>query len=223
MYAIGMSSVRPIYNRAWVGQSGDVIVGDYENSIFTKSDKNQLDKTCLLSHTIINLFNSLPEGAVIATSENGYVISVQTDGYEYLTEFSPEYESDEGVGSYNSEIILDMLNTDDSQSVTVNVNGIKKLLDQTSILSSKSDNTILFKLEPGQISLVDDNIDGKISVEGNVEGSYELKFKTDLIKSVMSNFDEETINMAPKHQGDVIVGIIFWTKNMSVVLGSVDE
>ena len=55
MYAIGMSFVHPVYTQVWIGSEGDVIVGDFDNSIFTFSKKNKLGKTCLLSNTIFYL------------------------------------------------------------------------------------------------------------------------------------------------------------------------
>lgn len=222
MYAIAMSFIHPVYTRVWVGQDGDVLVGDFDNSMFTHSKKSKLGSTCLLSDTIINLFNTLPEGAKLRKLANSYVIKVSTDGYEYMSEFKPIYESEEGVGSYNSDIILDMMVKDEANGLKVNTNVINKFLNQAALLSNSTEDTIKFTVRDGNIGLVDNNVDCKVPVEGITE-AYEVEFKTVLLKAVISNFDEETVTISPMKQDDVVAGIIVWSKNMTVVLAGIDE
>lgn len=226
MYAIAMSFIHPVYTRVWVGEDGDVLVGDFDNSMFTHSNKSKLGSTCLLSDTIINLFNSLPDGAKLTQLENSYLINVQTDGFEYASEFTPQYESDEGVGSYNSDMILEMMGRDDSTAVKINVAAINKFLNQASLLSSNTEDIITFSYSDGSVSLVDKNVDCKLPAEvddGVDISDFEVDFKTVLLKSVISNFDEDEVMAAPMYQEHEIVGITFWTKNMTTILAGVDE
>ena len=223
MYAIAMSFIHPVYTRVWVGENGDVLVGDFDNSMFTHSKKGKLGRTCLLSDTIINLFNSLPEGAKLTRLETGYLINVQTDGFEYASQFTPQYEDDPGVGSYNSEIILGMMVRDNTASVKMNVATVKKFLAQAELLSSNTEDVIKFEVKDGQVSLTDNNVDCKVAVEGSTLESYSVDFKTVLLKSVVSNFDEDEIFVAPMKQENDIVGIALWTKNMTTILAGIDE
>ena len=223
MYAIAMSFIHPVYTRVWVGESGDVLVGDFDNSLFTHSKMSKLGRTCLLSDTIVNLFNSLPEGAKLTKLDKSYIINVKTDGFEYASEFTPQYEDDPAVGSYNSEIILSMMEKDENNSVKVNVGAINKFLNQAALLSSSSEDTIKFDVADGQVSLTDNNVDCKLPVQGNIATPYGIDFKTVLLKSVVSNFDEEEVNVAPMLQDDAVIGIILWTKKMTAVLAGVDD
>lgn len=225
MYAIAMSFIHPVYTNVWASESGDVIVGDFDNSIFTKSKKSNLGSTCLLPDTIINLFNSLPEGSKVMKLNNSYVIKVTTDSYEYSAEFTPKRETDEGVGSYNSEIILGLLNTDDSQSIKVNLEKVNKILNQATMLNKNPEAVLTVTVEGSDLTIkdADGSIDCKVELESAAPENYSQKFKTSLLKSMLSNMDEETIRIMPMKQGDEVAGIVAWTKNMSVVLACVEE
>ena len=222
MYAIAMSFIHPVYTSVWVGKGGDVLVGDFDNSLFTHSKKSKLGNTCLLSDTIINLFNNLPEGAKLRQLDNSYVITVSTDGFDYISEFKPIYESDEGVGSYNADIILEMMNKDDAQGVKLNTVAVNKALSQAALLSSSTEDTIKFTVKDGTISLVDANVDCRLSAD-NITEEYSVDFKTSILKSVVSNFDEEVISVSPMKQEGQVSGIILWSKNMTVILAGIDE
>lgn len=226
MYAIAMSFIHPVYTKVWVGNDGDVLVGDFDNSLFTHSKRSKLGNTCLLSDTIINLFNSLPDGAQLIQSDKSYLINVKTDGFEYISEFTPQYESDEDVGSYNSDIILGMMNPSQSESefgsVKFNAPAVTKFLSQAALISSGSDDVIKFSIgEDSQLSLEDRNVNCKLAVTGNVQSAYSVEFKTALLKSVISNYSED-VSVSPMIQGDEIVGIVLWDKNLTTVIAGVD-
>lgn len=229
MFAIAMSFIHPVYTKVWVGSDGDVLVGDFDNSIFTHSSKSNLGSQCLLSDTIVNLFNSLPEGAKISKQGTSYIVQVSTDGFDYTSEFTPQSEEDEGVGSYNSEIILEMLETSADKSIQVNVPKINKFLNQSTLLSHDSENTIDLIVDGVDVQLKDNNVDCKLTLPSAAPENYTCKFKTVLLKSMMANFDEENISIMPmKQEGDaegeeIIVGVVAWTPNMSVVLAGVEE
>lgn len=225
MYAIGMSFVHPVYTQVWIGAEGDVIVGDFDNSIFTFSKKNKLGRTCLLPNTIINLFNTLPEGAEISQLDRSYRVDLKTDAYEYASEFIPKYEEDEGVGSYSSEMILPMAAKNAENSIEVQVAPLNKFLGQASLLSSGSENKISFAYENGEVQVKDENVDCKLEVKGNCK-NFNIEFKADLFKSMLSNIDAETLHISPTEQeidGQlVVISIVAWTDNLAIVLGGVE-
>ncbi len=222
MYAIGMSFVHPVYTQVWIGHDGDVIVGDFDNSIFTFSKKNKLGRTCLLPSTIINLFNSLPEGAEITQLDRSYRVDLKTDAFEYVTEFTPKYETDEGVGSYSSEIILPMSEKNVESSIEVQVAPLNKFLGQAALLSSGSENKVTFAYENNEVRVKDDNVDCKLEVKGSCS-NFTIDFKSDLFKSLLNNVDAETVHISPVVNDDgITTSIVAWTENLVVVLGGIE-
>lgn len=225
MYAIAMSFIHPVYTRVWIGQEGDVIVGDMDNSIFTHSKKNKLGATCLLSDTIINLFNSLPEGAKLVKGDNrAYIIKIKTDAFEMMCEFRPQYEDEEEVGSYSSDIILGMM-THPEDAVEVSTVSINKYLSQASILSTNSDDTVKFIYDldnSDEIILKDKNSSVNIACKGAIL-PVDITFKTSLLKSAISNYSDETIHISPYIADDEVVGILIWSKELTTVLAGVEQ
>jgi hypothetical protein len=225
MYAIAMSFIHPVYTRVWVGEDGQVLVGDFDNSLFTYSKKNNLNRTCLLADTIINLFNALPEGAEIAPLDKSYVVNVKTDSYEFIAEFTPEYEDEDDIGSYNSAIILNLMTTDENNTLKFDISPIKKALDQSSLLSSNSEDKIEFSVIDNQIILKDNNIESKVDVKGNDSSfNYSLQFKTESLKSVVSKLPSDTITLSPmiSGEGSEVVGVVIESDGLTVVLAGVD-
>lgn len=221
MYAISMAFINPVYTKVWVGDTGDVIVGDYDNSLFTHSVHSKLGKTCLLSDTIINLFNSLPAGSKLVPMGDSYVISLKTDSYEYLTQFTPLYESDESVGSYNSDIFLGMMKHDEV-GMKVNTVAITKALNQALLLSTNSQDSIFFALEDGQVHLTDKNVDCSIATTGANEGKYRIEFNLERLKKVIANYSDETINIIPMEQEGQAVGIMVWNDQLTTIVAGLE-
>jgi hypothetical protein len=216
MYAISTSNKHPVYMNVWVSQNKDVIVGDYDSSLFTYSKCGDFDTTCLFPTSLINLFTSIPEGSKAAKVGNSYVLTIETDSYAMVTEFVPKYESDESVGSYNSEIILNML-THPESFITVDVAPISKFINQTSILRQGDMNkTMDFVLANGKLTLT--NKASSYSVDVGAEGTYTVKFSIDLFKNVLGNFDSDKVNIAPMMRGENAIGCIFWTDTLTTLL-----
>lgn len=221
MYAIAMNYVHPVYTRAWVGDQGDVIVGDYDNSLFTHSDKGSLGVTCLLKDTIINLLNSLPEGSKLASHGHSYLVHVKTDGYEMLTQFTPEYEGEDDIGSYNADIILSIFNKPE-ENIQFNPQLINKFLSQADIISDSSDDTITIKFEDGVLWFTGNNVDLPIKVDGSCE-AFHLPFKAKFLKSVLSKYAGDKIHLAPTYNDDELVGITVWSDDLVTSLAGVEE
>lgn len=222
MYAIATSFVHRVYTYIWMGESGDVLVGDFDNSLFTYSRNNKLNKTCLISETIVNLFNNLPEGADIAPIGDNYRIDFKTDTLSYATEFSLGYESDEDKGSYNSDLILDMVNASGDNFAKVPVAPLIKFLGQAELLGKGSESTIQLSLANSELVLKDSNINCKLKVESNTR-EFSADFSTSILKSVLSNVDDDNVKLFCFEQDGDVAGIIIATNNMSTVLGAIEE
>ena len=216
MYALASSEDHPVYTNVWVSKDKDVLTGDMKNSWFTYSKCGGFDTTCLLPASLINLLTSIPKGSTITKSGDSYILDIQTDSYSMVSEFLPKYESDDSVGSYNSEIILSKLVHPESY-ITVGVTTILKFINQANILkSSDKDSALEFIL--GDETLLLKTSSGSYSMDVDTLESYEVNFKLELFKSVISNFDADKINISPIWNGDSAVGCIFWTDRLTVML-----
>lgn len=223
MYAIAMSFIHPVYTRVWLSQTGQVLVGDYDNSLFTYSTKGDLGTTCLITDTIVNLFNSLPDGARLFNANNKYLVQVKTDGFELVTQFTPEYESNEDVGSYHSDMIIEMMDHDVDKAVKVNAGALNKFLSQAALLSNSIEDTIKFIVDGNKVRLVDNNVDCVVTTESKPSVSYEVVFKTAFLKSVISHYiGDEDIHISPVEQEGQTVGAVFWNSDVTTVLAGTD-
>lgn len=223
MFAIAMSFVHPVYTKVWIGDAGDIIVGDFDNSLFTHSTKGNLGSTCLLSETIINLFNALPEGAKLFKYDRTYVIRVDLDSYTYVSEFTPQYEDDEGVGSYNSTIFLDMMKHPDNNAVQVSAAAMNKFLGQASLLSTNTEDTIFVDIGDGQLRLYKNDLSCQLDAKGITADTYKAEFKVDTLKSVVSNYaDADTVFIAPMIQENETIGFLFWNADVTTLLAVVE-
>ena len=218
LFAISIWMIHPVYTKVWIGEDGKVIVGDIDNAIFTLSNKSNLGSTCLLNPTIINLFTNLPEGSKIQKDGTSYILTVETDGYTLISQFVPEYEQDEGVGSYNADAILGTLQSPDSY-IEVEVAPIVKFLGQADIVATAQDTSTYFKFEDNKLTLNRGSGDFKLDVTkvGDL-ASYSGDFKSTFFKSIFSSVDSDKIKIGPVYNEGEISGSIFWTDNLSIVL-----
>lgn len=222
MYAIALSFVHPIYTNAWIGKDGDVIVGDFDNSLFTFSKKSKLGRTCLIPDTIVNLFNSLPEGAVITLMDKSYRVDVKTDSYEYASEFSPKYEDEDNNGNYSAEAIMGSVQKDEASSITVAVAPIAKLLSQADLLSSGGDTKINFAIVGNEVRVYDENVDCKVKFEGNCP-EFDIPLNSSQFKSIIGHVDAETVKISPAMMDSQVAGLTIWTGNLTIMVGAVDS
>ena len=222
MYAVSMSYVHPVYTKVWISADGDVLAGDFDNSLFTHSTKSKFGTTCLVEETVVNLFNSLPDGAkLIDFGSDSRIISCKTDGFELVTEFTPLFETNPDLGSYNSDIFLTMMEHPDSK-IKVNVSAINKFLNQADLLASSKESTVKFSVEHGSLILKDHNIDCTLDVEGNTSDAYAIELKTDKMKKVFAAYNSETVYIGPIQQEDEVVGILVWNDDLDTVLAGVE-
>lgn len=224
MFAISIWMIQPVYTRVYVNSDGSVIVGDMINSLFTLSHKSNFPNTMLLKPSIINLFNILPEGTVITPHDSSYIIDVVTDSYSVRTQFTPEYESDDGVGSYSSDIIMPSLQPKDSY-IEIPIAPVLKFIGQSEILLSGADNLSTFELTGDTITISSDNSKFTLQVPkiGEVP-DFSGVFKSTFFKSIFASVDGDVVKVSPIYvEGeDGVNSCLFWTDNMSIVIGQCD-
>lgn len=220
MYAIAMSFIHPVYTNVWLGESGDVIVGDVDNSIFTHSTQVSLPSTCLITDTVVNLLAAIPEDAKIIQLDRSYEIRVDTDPYTYICEFTPKYESDAGVGDYNSSIILSLFNKPE-HSIQFDISKISKYISQAELFTVTNDDTINLKVSESELSLVNQNVTCAIAVDNPFE-PFEITFKITLLKDLISHMDVDEVSLCPLTQDGEVVGIVLWTDAVEAVLAGVE-
>lgn len=220
MYALATSLINPIYHRVFVGgENGDIIVGDYDNSLFTHSEGSDIKDACLLSDTIINLFNAIPDGSKLYKFGANYVIYSVTDAYTFISEFVPRYESDENVGSYNSEIILNLMKTTDN-FVSVDVAELSKYLSQVSILAKGPDVVTDMELSNNILTLQTKQSSKTVNVQDNCT-PFKAAFKTSFLQSMFNNYSG-TVNISPMEQDGETGSILVWNDKLVTVLGAVE-
>lgn len=218
LYAISESKTHPVYRNVWVNADKDVIVGDYETSLFTYSKQSNLDNTCLLPVSLVNLFTNIPEGSTISRIGKTYILNINTDSYSMSTEFTPFYEDDEAVGSYNANIILSMLTKSDN-FLTVDVTPITKFIGQISLLSQGAfDRNVDFSISNSKLVL--SALDCEYKLDVNSPKDYSVQFDMDKFKDVLSHFDDDNVKIAPMERDGQVIGCIFWTDNLITLLAS---
>lgn len=219
LYAISDSKTHPVYKNVWVNENKEVIVGDYETSLFTYSKQSNLGNTCLLPVSLINLFTNIPEGSTISRIGKTYILNIDTDSYFMSTEFTPFYEDDESVGSYNANIILGMLSKSDN-FLTIDVTPITKFIGQISLLSQGSfDRNVNFSIKNNVLTLSALDCEYRLNI-GNSSIDYSVQFDMDKFKDVLSHFDDDNVKIAPMQRDNLIIGCIFWTDSLIALLAS---
>lgn len=224
MYALAMSFAYPVYTRVWVGENGNVIVGDMNKGLFTLAKKSNFGKTCLFNMTFINLFNVLPDGTQIIAGENNYLLHAKSDGFEYVTEFSPEYEDDGSVGSYNSDIICESMTHPDN-SISVNPATIKKYLNQAILLAAKGDTPINVVISEGQLQLQDDNVDCKVPAPGyHTDKTISERFCLPDLRDVMNRYSGEFVSIGAVlgDEDTEVSGLVFFDDELTTLLSAVE-
>lgn len=223
MYALGMSFIAPVYTKVWVGESGDVLVGDFSLNLFTHSNKGTLGRTCLLTDTIVNLFNVLPDGAQLYRLDSTFLIKYVGDSFTFISEFTPKHESDPDMGSYKTEIIMPMIASNEP-GLSLKVGAIQKILSQADLLATSTEDTLTLSVANNQLRLTGANIECDFDTQGT-SAEYSLPFKTSVLKSIVSNCSEESIMIRPAYNpdGHALIGINISSGDLTVVVAAADE
>ncbi len=225
LYALSESETRPVYKNVWVSDKKDIITGDMDRGLFVYSKACDFGSTCLLPASLVNLFTTIPESAVISKADRDYVLTIEADSYTMITQFTPRYEDDESVGSYHAEIVLDKFKHPD-EFITLDIVPVVKFINQNAILAnSDKDKVLNFTVDNKTLTL--STVSNSYSMPVEATKNYTVNFDIDYIKSVLANFDTDRINLAPMSRAieddngkpvEQVYGFIFWSDTLTTVL-----
>lgn len=212
----------PVYNNVWVGENGDIIVGDMVSMRFAHCAKSDLGATCLLTESIINLLCSAPDGSKIKgpNDDGSYVISCASDSFNYIAEFCPKLENDEN-GNYRSDMILSILSPDKSVYIEVKVADINKILSQLKIVSG-TDKAIGLQITSDEMRFVGKTINAAIPASGNFPETLDRRVLIHLLSGIAANLPDQTVRISKainkKRDGtESVTGLVFTSAGMTVV------
>lgn len=222
MYALGMSFVHGAYTLVYMNDGEDVIVGDYDTSIFTHSKKSNLNRTCLISPTVINLMNAVgPEATFTDIGDGDYQVEYNTEVFSFKSQFHPSYEDD--VGSYNADIILSTFQQNEDSALTINISHLGKFLSQSKILEPKTSDTCNVSVRGNHIDIVGNSVDYHADVSCvDKNASYEISLNMELFRRAVSNLDADEAKMCAIITDGEVTGINLWTDQVSVVVAGVE-
>lgn len=221
LYAISVDTHSyPVYTKIWVGDQGDVLIGDFGLSLFTHSKKSNLTTTCLLSDTIVNLLSIVPEGSTFSIVGRSYLIEYTCDAFSYCSQIVPMYEDDEGVGSYNSHIFLNLMTHPDT-FITIECQKLNKFLGQAELLSYDSKSTITVQFSKTCLTFKDRSVECSIPLQDSPLPECSLEFALSLLHQVLSKYDSEELNLSVVFNQGQVVGILVWDDVLTTTLAGV--
>lgn len=222
-HLIGSSYEFPVYTMVHVSDAGDVLAGDFTDSMFSHSNKSDLGQTCLISPIIADLLATIPDNATFKRNGSDYLIQVSGEGYEYIAEVSPKHESDADMGDYNAGLIMGELEHPEN-FVSLNPELIRKVLNQASLLVSVNDDIMDITMMPGVMNCKNKNIDCDIPIEsnGDVRTGIVCKVATKNLKKVLKPYVKERVNVAMLFGDEEAKGLLFFDEDVTIVLGGVD-
>jgi hypothetical protein len=228
LYALADSvTALKAYTNVYVGEDNAIIVGDYNNNLFTYSNKNTVFDSCMIPGSVVKLLISYPEDSSVARGDNGlwYIMcQSEKDNYSLVSEFKTLEESD--TLNYQSDKILPLMVHDNKLAVTIpNLASIKDVLAQGSILvNNKNDYVINLSVENGKLRVYGNNMEYVENVD-NSEINFTVGFRLQHFIDTISHLDSNEITIMPKYRKDrngneIVIAILIWTENLTVVLGA---
>lgn len=202
---IKASYSKPIYNNVYLGDK--VITTFYLNGIYSCSNKNPLNRTCLVSPQLINSLCMVPDADIYDNSD--YFIAEQTfDDYTYLAEMhtaeTPQYSAED----FKADVIVNTMSNIDEKSVyKVTVSNLSTLIAQMQILSDSTDTTINFEGNGKELSITSNYVNAENAGTCDDGEKFEISVFAEDFRPIISKLQSETISIAPVKQEDVIVGV----------------
>lgn len=221
MFAKATDSKFPVYTYVYAGKGGDIIVGNMQNAIFTHSDNPSVfETTCLLSDSIINLITNMPDGTSIYDNGDSYIIHAKTDGYEFTSEFTPQYESD--VWDYQASGILPLMSVVGRPVSQVSVSEIKTMLAQVTLLAQR-DSAVRCEVCSDHITFTAEGAVCEIPANGGPSDPYTVVLPISDLKMIVGNVSETTIGISPTiNSDDELAGITVTSGKLTIVVASMN-
>lgn len=230
LYAIADNTTNhKAYTNVYVGENNEIIVGDYNNNLFTFSTKNTMFDSCMLSGSVVKLLISYPDDSCIARSESQsnlwYIMCHKDDGhYSLISEFTTKLESESE--NYQADKVIPLMTHDDSLAVTIpNLAAIRDVLAQGSVLvSNKNGYVINLAVSDGKLRIYGNNMEYVEDID-NSNISFEVAFRLQKFIDTVSHLDSNEVKIMPKYRkgrdgGEVVIAILIWTDDLTIVLGA---
>ena len=207
-----------VYTYFFFTEDGEVIAGDYVHSLFSKSECGQLDKNCLVSPFIINLMATMPAEAKFVCKDDNYVVVVKNDSFDYYAQVEVVADA-ETIEAYPHEAILSLLGDTETKGINFEIEELKAVLNQASLLSSTLEPEISIDLSKNVIHIKDTNVESSIIGEGEVSDPCTLAFDLVVLKSIVDKCSDNKITIFPSISDDEVSGIVIVGESAVTVLG----
>lgn len=223
LHLLSASFEFPVYTLMYVSESGDVITGDFIDSLFSHSKKSDLGQTCLISTSIADILSTIPENATFKRNESNYLIQVSGEGYQYVGEIFPKHEEDSDMGDYNADIIMETLSHPE-HFISLNPESIRKVLSQASLFVTVDDDIMYITFEQSCMTLRNKSINCSVPAKGteNITTGVVCKIATKNLKKMLKPYVKEEVNVAMIFDGDEPAGMLFFDDDVATVVGGVD-
>lgn len=206
MYALSTTSIHPIYSKIWVGVAGDIIVGDFSKNLFTHSTKSTLNRTCLVTNTMINLLCDLPDNAEMYELPSGDYLLCATYG-DSLSYYA-EVAVDNNAKDYQAEYLFRMLvPEDDTTYVEAYADEMCALISRARMLSTNNTPLVELKMDSHSVVISSDTVYGEVDVTDGHCDEYSMKFMADLLYNALSKYLGSYVKLSPLYRGSLPIGI----------------
>lgn len=221
LYAVAMSQIDKAYTRVWVSEDKGVLTGDPNLSLFTYQPSCDLVGSCLVSTTVVNLMSILDAGSKMYNiDDDNYVVVVDQDSFKFVSQFTVDHENSNGIGSYASDMIFDMVLEDSDNEVNIEANKLYGTIKQAALFVTPSDPLIYMESGSDGLKLTNNNVDCKISSDASME--YSIGFTVSDIDTVVSHMGGENLTMSPIIKENEVFGIRFKSGDMVALIGGVE-
>lgn len=224
-YALAASFVHPVYNNLYIGGDGTALAGDFDISAFTLSQKGEdILERCLLPGTIINLLASVPDGAKIVKTDNGYQIQVRTDTFEYTSQFVPKHEEDEDVGSYHADIILSQFQAD-TNIIDVSLPALRRSISQIDIVSDiESNSKVDLQVRSDILTVSTGEVNVPIKVKPSAGSQdWDAVFYFKQLQKAVAHHNEDTLHLSPIIHDDSVDGLLMYDVELQTIIATVQD
>ena len=223
LYSVAMSQVYKVYTRVWVSKDKGVLAGDYSTSMFTYQPHSDLDSSCLVSPTIVNLLSVLEEGTKLYhMDEQNYVVCMNTDSFDFRSQFTVEHEDENGIGVYAADDIFSMVFDDSVPAAKISQKKLYSTVKQAALFASSSDPLVFLVADENGIVLENDNVSCKVNKD-SYPIEYKVGFNISELDTVVSHMDGDELQVAPIVKDDEVYGVRFVSGDMVALIGSVEE
>ena len=222
LYAVAMSQIHKVYTRVWVDADKGVLTGDPNLGFFTYQPESDLSGSCLVSSTIVNLLSVLEDGSsVYSVDDSSYVVCMSCDSFDFRSQFTVEHEEQNGMGSYDSDMIFAMVLDNSNEPVKLSKSKLASTVKQAGLFASASDPLIYITASESGFKLENDNVNCVICKDAS-NLNYSIAFTVSDLETTVSHMDDDDLYMSPIVKEGEVFGVRFSSGKLIALLGGVE-